>query len=312
MDNHSTDGTKNLIQKFQKRFSNLKHIIHHRNIGGNANICRAFEIAKKEYLWVLCDDDGFNWTHWDEVKKAVISDDYDMIYTVNYLSQKSEKVTPGYLAFLASFLPGAIYKTKFITDDILQNMYGVIHTWFPQCILSLHVLFNLSGKYYFPQNNLIIRGIIKNAKENVASLTRGIDKKVLHPDLKRMFWHVGFIKVAQIISDPEKRKQVIKTTNFNEKWNENFFSYCNSILDYNNFHKGNSEKNLFDVQSNLFPQEKIIFLIARYSFLYKFIKYLPIYIKYSSKGISLCLLYKLKIRIWNKKWFTRNNKKPAD
>lgn len=300
LDNHSTDGSSELIDDYCKKHKNLKHIIHNRNIGGNANICRAFEVASKKYLWVLCDDDKLDWTHWNEIEKAVISDKYDMIYTINYLTVKNNKITPGYLAFLAAFLPGVIYKTEYITNDIMQNMYGMIHTWYSQSILSLHVLFNLGGKYYLPKENLIAYGVTPNENENLATLTRGI--RILHPDLKRMFWHVGFILAAQIITDKKIRAKVIETTRFNQMWNQSFFSYCRSILDYNRFYKGNSEKNLSDIQANLSNSEKMIFFIARCSFFCRLMIYSPIYIKFTPKGTVLHLFNKIKIRIWSKKW----------
>lgn len=262
LDNASTDGTEEMLAGFAQKHTNIRLIRHPRNIGGNANIVRAFELATSPFMWVLCDDDSFNWKHWKEIETAILSNDYDMIYTINHLVKKNDKMTPGYLAFLAAFLPGVIYKTQHITNDIIQNMYGMVHTWYPQSSLSLHVLFNLNGKYFFPQNNLIIRGAIEDTKQNVASLTRGTDKNILHPDLTRMFWHVGFIKVAQIISNKKVRYQVIKTTNFNERWNESFFSYCKSILKYNKYYKENNQKNLNDVYINLSKKQKFIFILA--------------------------------------------------
>ena len=57
LDNKSTDGTFEVVRQFCKKHQNLKHVVNNRNIGGNGNIARAFETAKKEYVWVLCDDD---------------------------------------------------------------------------------------------------------------------------------------------------------------------------------------------------------------------------------------------------------------
>ena len=78
LDNKSTDGTSELIEEYRIKFPNIKHIINNRNIGGNANIARAFEIASKEYVWILCDDDEYDFTHWKDVEKA-IEENYDAI-----------------------------------------------------------------------------------------------------------------------------------------------------------------------------------------------------------------------------------------
>ena len=55
LDNKSTDGTSEFIEFLCKKHQNIVHVIHNRNIGGNANIARAFEIASMQYLWILCD-----------------------------------------------------------------------------------------------------------------------------------------------------------------------------------------------------------------------------------------------------------------
>ncbi|UKI41571.1 MAG: glycosyltransferase [Candidatus Melainabacteria bacterium] len=48
LDNNSTDGTSDLINEYQEKFSNIKHEKNLRNIGGNANIAKAYTMAKKE------------------------------------------------------------------------------------------------------------------------------------------------------------------------------------------------------------------------------------------------------------------------
>ena len=72
LDNASTDGTSDLIKEYFKKFPNIVHIRHNRNIGGNANIVRAFESATKEYLWILCDDDFYCWDYWNELEQAIL------------------------------------------------------------------------------------------------------------------------------------------------------------------------------------------------------------------------------------------------
>ena len=58
LDNASTDGSSELIEEFAAKIPTIKHIRHAKNIGGNANIARAFEMARAEYVWVLCADEA--------------------------------------------------------------------------------------------------------------------------------------------------------------------------------------------------------------------------------------------------------------
>ena len=92
LDNASTDGSSELIDEYSKSFPNIKHIRHVANIGGNANICRAFELAAssgKEYVWVLCDDDKYNFSNWDEVKSSIDNKD-DIICVADYVFPNEE------------------------------------------------------------------------------------------------------------------------------------------------------------------------------------------------------------------------------
>lgn len=75
IDNCSTDGTKDLCAEYASRFSNLTVISNNRNIGLSGNIIKPFELASKKWLWVLCDDDDFDWTNWREVEKALEADE---------------------------------------------------------------------------------------------------------------------------------------------------------------------------------------------------------------------------------------------
>ena len=61
IDNNSTDNTREIVAKWQEEFPNLKYEKNKYNIGGNANIVKAFYRANKDYVWVLADNDDFNW-----------------------------------------------------------------------------------------------------------------------------------------------------------------------------------------------------------------------------------------------------------
>lgn len=74
LDNCSSDGTSEYLSDLSKKYKNIKHIRHNRNIGANANIARAFEIATKPYLWILADDDDFDFTDFNQVQEALLNE----------------------------------------------------------------------------------------------------------------------------------------------------------------------------------------------------------------------------------------------
>ena len=94
LDNCSTDGASEVCAEFAEKYENITHIRHPQNIGGNANICRAFEIAKEEYIWCLSDDDGLDWSAWQEIEEAMEAG-YDQIQpqyanlTINKANQEA-------------------------------------------------------------------------------------------------------------------------------------------------------------------------------------------------------------------------------
>ena len=142
LDNASTDGSSELLEEYCKKYSNLKHIRHRINIGGNANICRAFEygaVSGKEYVWVLCDDDKYDFDNWEEVEKRIYAKD-DIICVADYVFPEGQKTNKAYQIFQLTFVPAGIYRTKIITDDVLTNMYDSIYTGFQQSVITIKTI----------------------------------------------------------------------------------------------------------------------------------------------------------------------------
>lgn len=200
LDNKSDDGTRELIEEYIQKFPNIKHIINDYNIGGNANIARAFEIAKSEYVWILCDDDEFDFTHWNEAEKAM-NEGYDAIVTANYINP--EKNLAQLLAQL-SFVPAAIYKTSNITDTVMTNMYYNISNMFPQ--ISLPCALINANKNFKILKDALVRMVVHSGED---SYDRGTDE-TCHPFIGINTWGAGFINAIQIIKDPNIKKFIIQ------------------------------------------------------------------------------------------------------
>ena len=247
LDNASTDGTSELIEEYVKKYPNIKHVRHNKNIGGNANICRAYEMAAKEYVWVLCDDDLLDFSNWNEIENAIFSNKYDMIYTINYLSGWAQnlKHTIPVLLFWASFVPGVIYRTSYIDATLLANMYGTISTWFPQATLAINILINNNGIYFVPQKNIVNRVTVDNLDGKI--FHRGQNMSSEHPDLLRMYWHVGYMKALKLVKDKKMRESLSQKVHFTEDFHQTDKDYIKFVLDYNAKYKNNNIDNYWDI-----------------------------------------------------------------
>lgn len=247
LNNKSTDGTFELVEEYSKRYNNIKQVVNNRNIGGNANIARAFEFAKKKYLWVLCDDDNYDFTHFDEVVDA-IKNNKDIILTSKYDLEKKENIAT--ILRQLTFLPSAIYKTENITNDVMQNMMYNISNMFPHLILGISIV-NKKGSIHICKHQIITPDRI------VQDYNRGFNDS--HPYYKNMFWVVGFINTCQYIQDKNTKDFVIN--NFKPQ-KSNFFTSISTEFKYNSLVYNNFTKNIFDVFAGLNFYQRFQFLLA--------------------------------------------------
>lgn len=203
LDNCSDDETKKICEIFCKQYGNIRHKINRKNIGGNANVCRAYEIASKPYIWCLADDDEFDWTNWYEIENAIYQG-YDAIFTT--LTNLSRHQGIGAVLMECTFVPGCIYKTDKITSDVIQGMYDNIHTFLPHLSIAINII-SENGSFYIPTYPIVRQQfkyeyIPEIAKKNNK---RGINKS-LSVNAKYMFWEVGFIEQVANFSETVQSK----------------------------------------------------------------------------------------------------------
>lgn len=290
LDNKSTDGTSELIKEYCQSHPNIKHIIHNRNIGGNANIARAFEIASKKYVWILCDDDNYDWGNWQEIETA-IEQDYDLIYTCTNILR--DKTNTAQLLHQATFVPAVIYKTDLITDTVILNIYNTGSIMFSQIMASADTILNNKDRIFIPSQTIVIRE--ECLEESDTTLVRGFCKEIVHPDYARMFWHIGFIKSAQIVKDKKTKAEIIKSVNFNEQWNQSFWDYISTIFIYNQKNKNDNLQNIVDLCLcfNGFTRLQLIIYSLLYYTLFRII-----YIYRDNDGYMIRIFNKIKTRLW--------------
>lgn len=153
LDNNSNDGTAELCKEFADRFSNMTHIKNHRNIGLSGNICRAMELANKKYFWILCDNDKIEFDAWSEVEQA-IDDDYDLILASRLYFPEKYDCFEALVLNQLTFLPAGIYKTKFMTDDVMCYAMLDTYTILPHLALGCSIV-NHNGKIFLPSKSII-------------------------------------------------------------------------------------------------------------------------------------------------------------
>lgn len=270
LDNASTDDSSELIKDYCLKYQNIKHIRHEVNIGGNANICRAFEHSAtcgKDYAWILCDDDKFDFSNWSEVENH-IKNDIDLICVSDYaFPTQKEKESKAYQIFQMTFVPASIFKTKYITNTVLMNMYDAILTMFQQTCLTAHII-NNNGTVEVLKRPIVHNGLHFKDKVDTESLsfTRGTeDKKEILERRKQTFWILGFVNIVTLLKDKNLQKECVEISipykdiyrTWKNFYNHMYFEYFNK----NNFNY------FIEVYKMLKPKRKlaITFFIFKYT-----------------------------------------------
>lgn len=218
LDNASTDGSSELLKEYALKYPNLKHIRHPKNIGGNANIARAFETAKKKYVWVLCDDDKYDFSSFNKLEEA-LSQNPTLIVVANYINPDKNKAR---LFKQLSFLPAGIYRTDLITSTVLFNVYFNISNMFPQLAVAAEAI-NYSEEIIILEKPLVT--MIPNCGND--AYTRGEDKGFIHPFMKDMFWEMGYLNSIEMIKDAKVRSAAMSDC---DPQNRCFYSVTSNIL----------------------------------------------------------------------------------
>lgn len=196
LDNNSTDGTQEYVKEFMKSRPNLIYKKNNHNLGLSGNIAMAMETAEKEYVWIICDDDKYDWSNWGEVEKA-INDDEDFIIVSRYALSDEQKNNKAYWILQASFLPASIVNTRLYTDISIRNAFDNIFTLFPH-IYPLINLLNHEKPVYIVDKAIVDNGMDEKTD---CSYIRGQNSDELSQRTKTMSWIVGFANASSMLKD---------------------------------------------------------------------------------------------------------------
>lgn len=266
LDNHSTDGTSELIDRYCIQHQNLRHIVNKINIGGNPNIAKAYaEYSGKKYIWLLCDNDKYCWDNFSEIENA-INQDYDVIFTLRCQNN------PADIFYKASFAPACIYKTANITPTVVENIYDNIRFLFPHLAIIAYNM-NKYNKIYLPNNDTIIQ--IINPEDNRTVFNRGIEPDFMPESRRHILWLTGFINSTELITDKKIRTQIIERC---RHYHKSLFELFKTFIIQNKYDKKNYKYNLTQVFRFLNFSQKLRFILAylRVNFSSKNYKYYEI------------------------------------
>lgn len=161
LDNASTDETMEIVSSFQQTWSNLRYHRNTWNIGGNANIMRALEIAQSEYHWVIGDDDAWLFegaTELDFVLSEKRADIIRLGWLVedaargNYILAKDLACSEMLFFSSTSMISATIIRRSLVTQSLPEG-YQNIGNSFPQLVAVMHgsesdaVVYSLSQDY---------------------------------------------------------------------------------------------------------------------------------------------------------------------
>ena len=254
LNNASTDGTKELLEEYAARFPNIKLIHHPKNIGGNANIARCFELATAPFMWAVCDDDAFRWDSWAEIETALLSDQYDILLTHKYFLKGTSNIAK--IIRQLTFLPAGIYRTKFINGGVLMNMYNNIPNLFPHMALICEII-NKKGSIFLPQGEIIAETALDIAE--LDNYLKGTDENTYVPQSAReMFWVVGFFNSLQLLEDKKLRTYVM-----NHLGRHGFFGYLMGAFRLNYTQHKASPRNIRLMINNMTLWQRFEFFWVR-------------------------------------------------
>ena len=208
LDNASTDGSTELLQNYAKQYKNITHIRNKINIGADANICRAFEmgaLSGKDYVWVLCDDDKYDFSNWSKVEQE-IKKGTDIICVADYVyPDHDSKTDPAYQIYQLTFVPAGIYKTSLIKDDVLTNMYKAVSTCFSQSCITLNAI-NHDKKIVVLDKPIVYSGMFFEDHTDDLFINRGRSEKEMLERCRNTTWILGFSQIASSLKDEKLQK----------------------------------------------------------------------------------------------------------
>lgn len=169
LNNASTDGTDLLAEDYLS-FPNIRFINNKYNIGGSANIIRCVEYGDSPYIWIIGDDDTYDFSFTEDVLNEIRKEEIPLIHVGAHTDKRwafgGEYLTPrqalnkGYSYFkYGSFMGCSIYKRNVISRYIIEA-YRNIYNSYPHMPILISIFEN--DQSFYISKNRIARASVGN------------------------------------------------------------------------------------------------------------------------------------------------------
>lgn len=141
LDNHSTKDTRGVFEKYKTQFPSIHFHSHKVNLGGGCeNYIHAIDYCDTEYMWILADDDTYNFDVFTDVEDQILKGDVDIIqvgahndgnWDWGVTDTPRNLYNKGYKFFkYSSFLPCTIFRYEYFCK-YMKQAYDFIHFRYP-------------------------------------------------------------------------------------------------------------------------------------------------------------------------------------
>lgn len=267
IDNNSTDGTHDYLLEEIKHHSNLKLIKNKYNIGASGNLIKPYELATKDYIWVLCDDDYYSFNHWADIETEIKKGTDVICVARSVFNENFKDDCLENIIVQLSFTPAGIFKLSKMNDTIMRNMYETTYCLFPYMCYLLEYINKGGRNIYVSKNEIVRNGTLVRDKHIDISYTRGSDLTTITSRSKNMSWNVAWINICNLIKNVDLRNKCIDA-GINRK-KKSIYDVLNENLKMTSNNNVAFICNVGDVLSNIFLRKskksmlKITFQIIR-------------------------------------------------
>ncbi len=238
LDNNSTDNTATIVKKYTQKHPNISYIKNTHNVGANANIAKAFEYNTKDYLWVVADDDVYDWSYWSELESAVKNHEKAIVISRMDLPDKNNV---GKIFHQCAFVSACIFHKSLIDDTVMRNIYDNVYTMFPH-LIPLVQFVNEGGTVCVLDHQIIKHGSYddKQARDVFKEdlFVRGANIKKIWRKSRTMQFSTGFAIAMSNLKDQNLKHEAIRLQMQTQSWQHGTRSQKKAINDlihlYNN------------------------------------------------------------------------------